>query len=71
METTAEYYNKMTDKKIFECRNIEFRNGQYVAVNPVTEERAEQMKRAMTRKDAQQFDDYMYKYFSLQSEVRV
>ncbi len=72
METTAEYYKKMTDKKIFECHNIiEFINGQYVVVNPITKERAEKMKSAMTRKDAQQFDECLYKYFSLQSGVSV
>jgi len=72
METTAEYYRKMTDKRIFECRNIiEFRNGRYVAVNPVTKERAERMKRAMTTEDARQFEDFMNLNFNLKSEVRV
>jgi len=66
METTAEYYKKMTDNRIFECRNIiEFRNGRYVAVNPVSKERAERMKRAMTAEDAWQFEDFMNLNFNL------
>lgn len=72
METTAEYYKKMTDKKIFECRNIiEFRNGQYIVVNPVTKYRIEKMKSAMTRKDAQQFDKFLFKHFGPGIEVNV
>ncbi|NLX64073.1 MAG: Flp pilus assembly complex ATPase component TadA [Clostridiaceae bacterium] len=72
METTAEYYKKMTDKRIFECRNIiEFRNGRYVVVNPVSKERTERMKRAMTAEDARQFDDFLNLHFNLESGVRV
>ncbi len=72
METTAQYYKKMTDERIFECRNIiEFRNGQYVAINPITKERTEKMKSAMTRKDAQQFDEYLYSHFNLQREANI
>jgi len=72
MDTTAEYYKKMTDKRIFECRNIiEFRNGRYIAVNPVSKERAERMKRAMTAEDARQFEDFMNMNFNLESGVRV
>jgi len=72
METTAEYYKKMTDNRIFECRNIiEFRDGRYVAVNPVSKERAERMKRAMTAEDARQFEDFLSINFSLKSGVGV
>ncbi|MGI6085579.1 MAG: pilus assembly protein CpaF [Acetivibrionales bacterium] len=72
MDTTAEYYRKMTDKRIFECRNIiEYKNGKYVAVNPITKKRAEKMKNAMTKKDAQEFDAFVYKHLSLLKEVSV
>lgn len=70
MESVAAYFTKMTDKKIFECRNIiEFRNGKYVVVNPITKERAEKMKSAMTKKDAQEFGEYFFELISLQREV--
>ena len=72
METTAEYYKKMSDKKIFECRNIiEFRDGQYVAVDTVTKERTEKMKSAMTSDDAQKFDEFLYNDFYPQKEVSI
>lgn len=70
MESVAVYFTKMTDKKIFECRNIiEFRNEKYVVVNPITKERAEKMKSAMTKKDAQEFGEYFFELISLQREV--
>ncbi|NLB77670.1 MAG: Flp pilus assembly complex ATPase component TadA [Clostridiaceae bacterium] len=70
MESAAVYFTKMTDKKIFECRNIiEFKNGKYVVVNTITKERAEKMKSAMTKKDAQEFDEYFFELISLQREV--
>lgn len=60
METVYDYYNKATERKIFEPRNIiEFKDGAYVFVNPITASRAEKMKKAMTPKDAQDFDAFL------------
>ncbi|NLL68365.1 MAG: Flp pilus assembly complex ATPase component TadA [Clostridiaceae bacterium] len=72
MDTTAEYYKKMTDRRIFECRNIiEFKDGKYIAVNPVTPQRANKMKSAMTKKDAQEFELFVAKYLCFPKEVSI
>lgn len=67
METSAEYYRRMTDRKTFETRNIiEFKDGSYVAVNPISEERVRKMKQAMTHTDAKAFEAYLEKFFGRQ-----
>jgi len=64
METTEEFYRRMTDRKTFETRNIiEFRDGRYVAVQPISREKAEEMKSRMTEKDAAEFEEYLCTYF--------
>jgi len=64
METTEEFYRRMTDRKTFETRNIiEFRDGRYVAVQPISREKAEEMKSRMTGKDAAEFEEYLCTYF--------
>lgn len=67
METASEYYKRVTDRKTFETRNIiEFREDRYVAVNPISRERIQKMKEAMTEEDCCAFDSYLNNFFSNQ-----
>ncbi len=56
LDTTAEYYARSTDRTTFETRNIiEYRDGRYVAVNPISPARLQRMKNAMNGEDCQAF----------------
>lgn len=56
----------MTDRKTFEIRNIiEFRDGKYVAIQPVSQEKIKEMKSKMTEEDAAEFEKYLYTYFHI------
>lgn len=67
METSTEYFRRVTDRKTFETRNIiEYRNGCYVAANPISEERVQKMKQAMTETDAEAFEAFLEMYFGRQ-----
>ena len=64
METTEEFYRRMTDRRTFETRNIiEFRNGKYIAVQSISKEKIQEMKNRMTEEDIKEFDEYLDKYF--------
>ena len=42
MKTTYDYYNKQVESRLFEARNIvEYRDGEYVFVNSISNERKE------------------------------
>lgn len=72
MNTTAEYFKKMSDNRIFESRNIiEFKDGRYVVANTITPDRTVKMKNAMTEKDVQGFDFYCEKYLYVREEATV
>ncbi len=65
METSAEYFKRVTDRKIFEPRNIiEFKDGRYVPVNPLSIEKTMEMKKAMTSEDGMAFEAYLRENFS-------
>lgn len=54
------YLQKQIQSKMFVTRNIiEFRDGQYVAVNPITEDKMNDMKMQMSQEDAERFDNLM------------
>ena len=66
METTAEFYARMTDRPSFETRNIiEFRDGEYRIVNPISREKVRRMLLAMSREDGEAFSGFLEKYGSL------
>jgi len=66
METTAEFYARMTDRLSFETRNIiEFRDGEYRAVKPISPEKVRRMMQAMTREDAETFSIFLEKNWGL------
>jgi pilus assembly protein CpaF len=67
METTAEYYRKMTEKRTFETKNIiEFKDGRYNAVNRPTEKRIIEMKKSMSKEDSLEFNRWLNENFSLE-----
>lgn len=63
MNTTAEYFRKMSNSMLFEFHNIiEFKDGRYVFSNAITPDRINRMKKAMTEKDAQDFEAFCEKF---------
>ena len=69
MDTSLEYYRRITDRKTFETRNIiEFRDNRYVAVNPISVKRVLRMKSAMTEEDAMAFEAWLKESF--ESEIQ-
>jgi len=63
METTAEFYARMTDRPSFETRNIiEYQDGEYRAVNPISREKINRMMQAMSREDAEAFSSFLEKW---------
>jgi pilus assembly protein CpaF len=65
MITAAEYFKKMSINRLFETRNIiEFRDGCYVVSNSITPDRITMMKKAMTEKDARDFNDFCKKFLN-------
>lgn len=72
MNTSAEYFKKMSDNRIFEPRNIiEFKEGRYVAVNTITADRTDKMKKAMTEKDVKDFDSFCDRFLNTRKEVAI
>ena len=66
METTAEFYARMTDRLNFETRNIiEYRDGEYRAVKPISPEKVRRMMQAMSQEDAEAFSGFLKKNWGL------
>ena len=66
METTAEFYTRMTDRLSFETRNIiEYQDGEYRAVSPISQEKICRMMQAMSQEDAEAFSGFLKKNWSL------
>ncbi|NLM73514.1 MAG: Flp pilus assembly complex ATPase component TadA [Clostridiaceae bacterium] len=66
IDTTGEYFRRMTDRKTFETRNIiEYRNGEYVAVSPISRTKIREMKSRMTTEDSIAFDRFLNEYFKV------
>lgn len=59
-ETASEYFYRVTDRIPFETRNIiEYQDGRYVAVHPISQEKVARMQSAMTPEDRVEFDQYL------------
>jgi len=64
MDTAVEYFRRTTDRKWFESRNVvEFRNGQYVAVNPISERNVTAMCEHMSEEDATSFRNFLREHW--------
>lgn len=64
MDTATEYFRRMTDRKTFITRNvIEYRNGQYHAVNPISDQNRLDMLEHMSLEEQNDFTSYLKKYW--------
>ncbi|MFC0213871.1 ATPase, T2SS/T4P/T4SS family [Paenibacillus chartarius] len=62
METAAEYFRRTTDRKLYEARNVvEFRDGRYVAVHPISERNVREMREHMSGADRAAFEAFLSK----------
>lgn len=60
METMTEYFQRSTNRKVGEGRNIiEYRDGSYVTVNPISEFNQQQMLSMMEPADQDHFKQFM------------
>jgi pilus assembly protein CpaF len=56
----------MTDRLNFETRNIiEYRDGEYRAVKPISPEKVRRMMQAMSQEDAEAFSGFLKKNWGL------
>ncbi|MFZ5988346.1 MAG: pilus assembly protein CpaF [Bacillota bacterium] len=56
LDTMKEYFERMTDRKIFETRDIlRWENGEYKAVNPISEHSFNELVRHLNEKDKNEF----------------
>lgn len=70
METSAEYYKRVTDRKLFEPKNIiEFRDGRYFVANPLSKQKISEIKKAMTKEDCESFNSFIESYMSFEGGV--
>lgn len=66
METTTEFYTRMTDRPSFETRNIiEYQDGVYRVVNPISREKVRRMMQAMSKEDGEAFTNFLDRNWSL------
>ncbi|WP_458120032.1 ATPase, T2SS/T4P/T4SS family [Paenibacillus sp. Z6-24] len=60
MESMTEYFQRSTNRKVGEGRNIiEYRNGEYVAVHPISERNQQEMLEMMEPADQLHFRQFM------------
>lgn len=60
MESFMKVFKKQGNRKLFEERNIlEYRNGEYVAVNPISQRNIDEMMEVMTDKDQADFKQFI------------
>ncbi|MGV2887629.1 pilus assembly protein CpaF [Paenibacillus taichungensis] len=60
MESLIKLFKKNGSRKLFEERNIiEYRNGEYVAVNPISDRNVEEMMEVLTEKDQADFKQFI------------
>ncbi|MED4400328.1 ATPase, T2SS/T4P/T4SS family [Metabacillus fastidiosus] len=64
METMTEYFRRQTDRKVFRSQNIiEYKDGRYVAVNPISNPQMKEMIERLSETDANEFKDFMNRYW--------
>lgn len=64
MDTMTEYFERSTDRKTFEYRNIvEWRDGEYVATGALTERNKREMLLHMNETDAAAFEKFLQTYW--------
>jgi pilus assembly protein CpaF len=70
METVTEYFRRSTDRKLFESRNVvEFQNGRYVAVHPISERNLREMSEHMSSEDSAAFQTFLREHWGERVEA--
>ena len=65
-ELAKEYFKRVTDRKIFDTRNIvEYKDGKYVAVNVMSEKSITEMKKNMRTEDTESFNNFLKSYWGV------
>lgn len=60
METAVEFFQRSTDRKLYEERNvIEFQNGAYVAIHPISAQNVNEMREQMPDADRIAFEAFL------------
>jgi pilus assembly protein CpaF len=60
METTLEFFRRTTDRPLYEARNvIEYRDGQYVALHPLSERNRKDIAACLSGPDQAAFEAFM------------
>ncbi|MCK8060832.1 MULTISPECIES: Flp pilus assembly complex ATPase component TadA [unclassified Fusibacter] len=62
MSTMTVFFKKMTDKKVYEARDVvRFEDGRYISSQPISRIQQEAMKELMTLEDASAFEEFVHK----------
>jgi pilus assembly protein CpaF len=60
METVTDYFHRSTDRKLYEARNvIEYRDGRYVAVHPLSEQSRKEIAERLAGPDQAAFEAFL------------
>lgn len=63
-ETMSEFFRRMTDRRLYESRNIiEFREGKYVPVHPISDAQLDQMSAYLSRDQMDELTSFFKKYW--------
>ena len=63
-DNATHYFEKITDKKLYEYRNIlEFIDGEYVITNKITDKNLQEMKANMDESDVEEFNKFIEKHW--------
>jgi pilus assembly protein CpaF len=69
MDTMTEYFTRKTDRKMYITKNIvEFKDGEYVVCNKISDENIKLMKNHMTEEDKKGFEHFINKTWGDYSE---
>ncbi|MEK3977445.1 ATPase, T2SS/T4P/T4SS family [Psychrobacillus sp. FSL K6-2684] len=64
LESATKYFQQQTQRKQFvESNIVEFRDGKYVAVNPISKKRQEEIKRKLSEEDRKEFEEFIEKHW--------
>ncbi|AOZ91107.1 ATPase, T2SS/T4P/T4SS family [Paenibacillus crassostreae] len=63
-QATTEYYNRSMDRKVFDESNIiVYQNGEYIAVNPISERNTIEMLELMSPSDQEEFHEFIKEFW--------
>jgi pilus assembly protein CpaF len=69
-DNATQYFSKSTDKQLYTYRNImEYRDGELVITNPITEQNIKEMRNNMDEVDVEEFDKFIERHWKKKQEV--